>query len=611
MKTAYVKGNKYGSDYGSSPTNNKSKNTNNYNVGIYCRLSREDLRNGRSDISLSIINQQSMLADYADERGWNIYKTYSDDDVTGTTFNRPEFQVMMGDIESGYVNLVITTDLSRLGRNYIEAGRHRELFSEYGVRYIAIHDNHDSEKDDYNDISTPIKEIMNEMYAANISRKVRSTKKLMANQGKFANSRAPYGYLKSPENKHMLIIDEDVSHNVERIFELYLGGKTARAIADIFNGENIPTTNDYFYNKIGKPNPYLNHKNKWGSASVTGIIKNPAYYGAIANGKRELKSFKNKTAVIKPIEEWIIVENTHEPIISKEKWLEAQKLGRNNKRDTVRRSANGEVSLFAGIVKCAACGNNLVFNKRTLKSGLVKEFFVCSTYAQKGKDVCSMRNIDFNTVYTAVLASVQEYAVLADEDEYKLIGQILKSNDSYQTKNTARHEKAIRQSKNRVKEIDTILQNLYEDKISGEITSELFKRMSGKFGEEQTHLIQEIEKLQIELEEANNTNNDLSGWIARIKKCLEINTLTRAIAVELIDRIEVSEIYSIEDATNCTKDGIINDSKSGTKNLDISISFKFGLQPQKSSIAKPKSQSTKTIEPAKTPITGTPTSSIK
>lgn len=215
-----------------------------YQVGIYCRLSREDLKNGRKDVSLSIENQQAMLEAYADENEWVVYKSYIDDDVTGTTFQRPGFQAMMSDIENGKINCVITKDLSRMGRNYIEAGRHRELFNEYGVRYIAIQDNHDSFNDDYNNISTPIKEIMNEMYAADISRKVRSTKSLMAHQGKFSNSRSPHGYIKSPEDRHKLIIEENVSHVVHRIYELYLSGKTARAIADILNHENIPTANE-------------------------------------------------------------------------------------------------------------------------------------------------------------------------------------------------------------------------------------------------------------------------------------------------------------------------------------------------------------------------------
>ena len=289
-----------------------------YSVGIYCRLSREDLKNGRSDVSLSIDNQQSMLEEYVNEKGWIIYRVYIDDDVTGTTFKRPGFQAMMNDIEGGKINLVITKDLSRLGRNYIEAGRHRELFSEHGVRYIAIHDNHDSLNDDAYNISTPIKEIMNEMYAAEVSRKVRATKKLMANQGKFSNSRAPYGYVKDPTNKYMLVVDDKVSHNVVRIFELYLSGKTARSIADIFNRENITTANEYFYSTIGKPSPYKNNKNKWGSATIMGMIKNPAYYGAMANGKRKIASFKNHNVVYNDMDDWIIVDDTHEPLVSKE-----------------------------------------------------------------------------------------------------------------------------------------------------------------------------------------------------------------------------------------------------------------------------------------------------
>lgn len=540
-----------------------------YNVGIYCRLSREDLKNDKKDVSMSIQNQQSMLEAYANEKGWAVYNAYIDDDITGTTFNRPGFQKMMGDIESGLINCVITKDLSRLGRNYIEAGRHRELFNEYGVRYIAIHDNHDSLNDDYNNIATPIKEIMNEMYAADISRKTRSTKKLMANQGKFSNSRTPYGYLKSKEDKHVLAVDETVAHNVVRIFEMYLSGKTARSIADVFNHENILTANEYFYNTISKPNPYKNTKNKWGSATIMQIIKNPAYYGAMANGKRAVKSFKNKSIVRKDVDEWIIIENTHKPLISKELWLEAQQISKRNNKQTVRRSSNGEVSIFAGIIKCADCGGNLVFNRRVLKSG-TKEFFRCGTYTQKGKDVCPMHCVDYATLYKAVLASVQEYAVLAVEDEKKLINKILKTNDEFKNKNMQRYEKTIRESKNRIKEIDGLLQNLYEDKISGEVTADLFKRMSKKYGDEQVRLITDVEQLEAELNEYKRVEQDLTGWVNRVKECLTIDSLTRAIVVELIDRIEVSETYDMN----------------GEKFLDINISYKFSLknpnhEPQK------------------------------
>ena len=535
-----------------------------YNVGTYSRLSREDLKNGRGDASLSIVNQQSMLEDYVNEKGWSLYKAYTDDDVSGTSFRRPGFQAMMDDIESGSINCVVTKDLSRFGRNRIESALHRERFIELGVRFIAIYDNYDGldelDQNSSYDVATPIKEMVNEMYAAEVSRKVRHTKKLMASQGKFANSRAPYGYRKSPENKHVLVVDENVSHNIIRIYEMYLGGMTARAIADVFNREDIPTANEYYYSTIGKPSPFLNYKNKWGSATVMNIIGNPVYYGAIANGKRAIKSFKNKAFVRKPVEEWIIVEGMHDPVISKALWLEAQQVSKRNTKQTVRRSSNGEVSIFAGIIKCADCGGNLVFNRKVNKSS-TREFFRCSTYTQKGKDVCPMHNIDYDTLYQSVLAGIQEYAVLAVEDEKRLIDQIIKSNDEFKNKNLQRYEKNIREANNRIREIDGLLQNLYEDKVAGEITIDIFKRMSAKYREEQTRLIADVEQIEKELEECKRVEKDLTGWITRIKNCLTIDCLTRAIVVELIDRVEVSEVYSVD----------------GEKNLDIAISYRFGF----------------------------------
>ena len=532
-----------------------------YNVGIYCRLSREDLKSGKRDNSVSIENQQAMLIDHAEQKGWNVYKVYVDDDVTGTTFNRPGFREMMADIECGKINCVITKDLSRLGRNYIEAGRHRELFTEYGVRYIAIHDNHDSLDDDSYNISTPIKEIMNEMYAADVSRKVRSTKKLMAEQGKFSNSRAPYGYAKSREDKHILVVDEDVSQNVVRIFELYLSGMPARAIADVLNRDGIATPNEYFYSTIGKPNPYRNNKNAWGSASVMGILKNPAYYGAISNGKRAVTSFKNKRIVCKSFDDWIIVEETHEPLITKEQWEEVQRIGSKNKRETVRRSADGEVSIFAGIIKCADCNGNMIFNRKVKKS-CTDEFYRCGTYQQKGKNVCPPHRIDHDVLCEAVLTDIQQYAVLAVNDEKKLIDRILKANDAFKNKNISRYEKNIRESKNRIREIDGLLQSLFEEKIKGDVSVDIFKRMAAKYEDEQSKLITDVEQMEAELDECQRVQQDLTGWIARIKECLTIDSLTRAIAVELIERIEVSETYD----------------KDGEKNLDLEIFYRFGLK---------------------------------
>jgi hypothetical protein len=432
-----------------------------------------------------------------------------------------------------------------------------------GVRFIAIHDNYDG-LDEINqsnyDIATPIKELVNEMYAADVSRKVRNTKRLLGEQGKFANSRAPYGYLKSPEDKHVLIVDDNVSHIVIRIYEQHLSGMTARAIAELFNHEGIPTPNEYYYTSAGKPNPYKRNKNAWCSGTVMNILKNPAYYGAMVNGKRAVTSFKNKRVIVKAADDWIIVEGTHEPIITKDQWSEAQLIRKKNKLETVRRSANGEVSLFAGIVKCADCDGNLIFTRRVMKDH-VNEFYRCTTYNQKGKDVCPPHRIDHAVLYEAVLADIKEYAVLAVQDENALIDRILKSNDEFKNKNISRYERNIRESKNRIREIDGLIQSLLEEKISGNVSDVIFKRMTAKFETEQTKLITDVEQMEIELAECQRVQSDLTGWISRIRECLTITELTRPIVCELIERIEIHEVYDAD----------------GEKNIDMEIFYKFGL----------------------------------
>ena len=256
------------------------------------------------------------------------------------------------------------------------------------------------------------------MYAKDISRKVRSTKKLLAQEGKFANSRAPYGYKKSPEDKHKLVIDENASQIVEFIFSQYLKGETGRSIADKLNRKNIPTPNNYYYQSINKPNPYIKDKNKWSSGTIMGIIKNPAYYGAIANCKRTVKSFKNKNVVSLPKEQWVVVENMHQPIIPKEQWEAAQKINIDNKHEGLKRRCNGKMNIFSGLLKCADCGGNMIFNTKYYKS-YTKEYYRCSTYMSKGKMACTHHSIDYNIIYRAVMDDIKKYAALSEEDEEK------------------------------------------------------------------------------------------------------------------------------------------------------------------------------------------------
>lgn len=524
-----------------------------YNVGIYCRLSKDD---NNIDESASIQNQKTMLTNYCLEKGWNITAIYADDGFTGTNFDRPDFKQMIRDIKDGKINLVLTKDLSRLGRNYVLTGQYTEsFFPDHGVRFIAVNDNIDSINED-NDIA-PFKNILNEYYAKDISRKVRSTRNMLAQQGKFGNSRPPYGYIKSPDNKYQLIIDEAVADNVRRIFKMFIEGKSGRYIADIFNQEGIPTPNTYFYDCIVKKTNPKKQSSQWGSGSVMRILKNPAYKGDMAQCKRRNLSYKSKKTVNNSVENWVIVENTHEPIVSKKIWEEAQKIIQKNSR-TIRRSSSGEISLFSGIVKCADCGVNMTYNRKYYKS-YVKEYYRCGTYTNKGKTACSCHTIRQEYISQAVLSDLRQYAALAYENKPELIDRLISDTEKQNDKMIGDYEKQIKEKTYRKTKIVGLIKSLFEEKINGNLSEAIFKQMVSNYEKESLSLEKEISSLNIELDKRKKTENDISEWVEKVKECLTIHELTRELVVELIDCIEVSEVYTID----------------GEKHQDIKIIYRF------------------------------------
>ena len=316
-------------------------------VGNYLRLSRDD-GNCNAE-SMSIANQKQLLADYVRERGWDLVEGYIDDGFSGTTFERPAFKRMLQDIERGHIDCVITKDLSRLGRNYAKTGYYtEEYFLEHGVRYIAINDNVDTMKED-NDIA-PFKNILNEMYAKDISRKIRSAIAVNAKQGMFLGSKPPFGYTRCPTDKHKLIPDDEPAQIVKRIFAMFDAGDSGRHISEVLNNEGVLSPRAYYYDQIGRENP-LNESMTWNSNTVMQLLKNQVYIGNMAQGKRRVVSFKTKNRAIVPEEDWIIVENTHEALVGKDIWARVQKRIASGKSPRVTRS--GEISLFAGVARCA------------------------------------------------------------------------------------------------------------------------------------------------------------------------------------------------------------------------------------------------------------------
>jgi len=525
-----------------------------YDVGIYCRLSRDD-NNGSAE-SMSIANQRQMLLSYIQERGWNLQDIYVDDGYSGTTFERPNWKRLVLDIEAGKINLVITKDLSRLGRNYVMTGQYTDFFfPQHGVRYIAVNDGYDTMNTD-NDIA-PFKNVLNEMYAGDISKKVRSARRSSALQGKFMGSLPPFGYMKSPTNKHQLIPDEESAPIMRRIFKLFSQGDSARHIAGILNSENIPSPAVYYYSKQGKKHPNPKVSNTWGSATIMQLLKNEVYIGNMVQGKRKVSSFKTGLREFTSPDDWIVVENTHEPLIDREVWNAVQmRLKIERRRNKV--SHTGEVSLFSGIAKCADCGSAMNFNRKQQRG---KEYMLykCGRYANHGKSACSIHSISFEVLEETVLRDIQNNAILAAGNQKKLIRRLEKYGNREQEEKRLSLEKKLCGAHNRLSELDNLIRKLFEERYAGNVPDSIFKRLMSDYEKEQQNLQINVADFQSSLTLLESSACDVERWVDSISQYTQIETLTRSIVTELIDHINVYESYEIN----------------GEKHQDIEVNYKF------------------------------------
>jgi len=511
--------------------------TNNYDVGIYCRLSRDD-NNGSSE-SMSISNQREMLKAYVKDNGWSISAIYIDDGYSGTTFERPEFSRMIQDIEAGKINLVITKDLSRLGRNYVQTGQYTDFFfPRHGVRYIAVNDNHDSESDIDNDI-TPFKNILNEMYAKDISKKVKSARKTSAKQGKFMGSVTPFGYIKNPANKYQLIPDEEAAPIMQRIFKLFVDGNSARHIADILNRESVPSPAIYYYSKLGKQHPNPKVSNTWTSATISQLLTNEVYLGKMVQGKRAVTSFKTGERHFTEPSEWIIVEGTHEPLVDMETWEAVQKR-KAVKYQMTRICHTGEISLFAGLLKCADCGSALVFNMKNMR-GKMYMGYKCSRYVQHGKYICSIHSVSLELLEETILQDIQYNAKLAVSDHDRFIKRLMCLEKDEQEEKRLMLERKMRESQNRIKTVDGLGKKLFEDRYSGNVPDNIFKQLMSDYENERNELQNNIDYWKLELSKIKSADDNVSKWVGSISKYTEIQNITRPVLLELIDSITVSE----------------------------------------------------------------------
>lgn len=510
-----------------------------YNAGIYVRLSQEDMRAGES---LSIEHQKLILTKYVREQGWNLVDTYVDDGFSGTDFNRPSVQRLLSDAQTGRINLIICKDLSRFGRNYIEVGQYIDyIFPLHNIRFIALNDNVDTANRDSNAMEMmPVINLFNEWHASSTSKKIKAVNLANAKAGKYTCANAAYGYTKADDEKHTPIIDPEAAEVVRRIFKLRSQGMSPRAIGDQLNAENISIPSDYRCQKKGIVNTkYTRHL--WTQVQIRQILDNPIYLGKLAMMRVTSVSYKNHKKVRKDPSEWVVTEDTHEAIISQELWdkvREAEKAVSHGKRD-----GKGVTQPLSGMLFCPDCGYKMkaAGRKRTLKSGeLIREcYYNCSSYVLHGKELCSTHYISQKQIEAVIIADIRSMAELVVKDEQTARAAFLSKKEQQTSRQSKADIKKLNDSKHRLAELENLMQSVYEDKVMGKIPEHICVSFLEKYEAEQQELRAVIADLEERLSAEKQDREDVEEFIRRLKKYVDVQTLTRELGLELIEYVTV------------------------------------------------------------------------
>lgn len=507
-----------------------------FNVAFYIRLSREDGDNMESE---SITNQRDLLQMFLEKNEENLIyiNEYVDDGVSGSTFDRPSWKNLMADIDNGKVNTIITKDLSRMGRDYISMGEYIErIFPERGIRYIAINDDIDTFYETPGLEFLQFKLMFNDYYLKDTSKKVRKIVKAKKEKGQFLGWKAVYGYKKDPNDKHKLIVDEEVRPIVERMFNLVLEGKSPRQIANIFSMENIPTPSVYAnLNRGMKSTAY----ELWCPRTIEEMLINETYIGNLTQGRRKKLNYKSKKEVRTPKEEWIIIENTHEAIIDKEVFYTVQDLLKKNKNKV--NSQN--VELLSGFMFCKECGHAIGLNK---SSDGKRKYCVCTYYLSHSKfGLCTPHSNNYKKLESLVLENIKKMCEeYVDSSTFKNKVEEAKKKNDVRTKLQKELSILDRKINTNISYIDKV----YEDKLKGNIDIDMFNRLSLKYKEEIE--LWKNQRLEVE-KQLNNisneeTNKERQEILKKINEYLSFEKPNRNLLVNLIDKILISEDKTIE-----------------------------------------------------------------
>lgn len=502
---------------------NRKSESNQKIAALYCRLSLED---GGNAESMSISNQKLMLAEYAERNGMFRYEYYVDDGYTGRNFNRPAFQRMIADIEAGRVGCVITKDLSRLGRNYIEAGSYIEIFfPKHNVRYIAVTDGVDSLTRQEMDI-TPFKNILNDMYSRDISKKVLAGRMTRSRQGKFGGGQTPLGLMRDPKDRGHLIIDPETAPVIRRIYDLALDGMGCMKIAKQLMEEKVPIT------KIKHGTECDVNYYSWGGSRISSILRNPFYKGSHLVCRTHQKGIRSNTYDIIPREEWEVIDNCHEAIVTPQEWERVQQII-DRRPPIMQGNSCPFYNLFHGLVYCATCGKSMqVRYEKVGRTGknrftgeerepIDKAYYICQTYNRLGKNACTSHKIEARDLYNLVLNDIQELAAMALKDADTFYQRLSRRMEHRYLADISEVKKELAQLEVRNKEIDDMFFSLYSDKSKGILSEQRFMKLTSTLETEQEQNQCRMQELTQMMRQTDGQENDVRNFIGEIPQITE------------------------------------------------------------------------------------------
>ena len=518
----------------------------NHNFGtaaLYCRLSRDDNMDSESN---SIQNQKKILQKAAKDKGYTDTIYFVDDGITGTTMKRPGFQKMITAIEAGYISAVFVKDLSRLGRNYIEVGRlTEEFFPQYDVRLVAVSDGVDSDEGD-NEF-TPFRNIMNEWYAKDISKKRKIINKMKGTAG-IPLSQPPYGYIKNPDDPQFWVIDPEAADVVRRIYDMALEGYGLAEIANALGADGIVNPTYYWrskgVNRSGSKSTL--EPTKWGHTTIKKILTLQEYCGDVINFKSYSKSYKMKRRIENPEENRAIFLNVHEPIIDRATWekVQAMQKGTRRKKPTVTQ----EPSVFSGRLKCPECGGNLNFHFNQKNHDI--KYFSCQNHNSGLRKCSATHYIRLDFLEQVVLYEVNRLTAFAYEYEHDFVKAMLGRSAKVAENDRTRKQRELNALLTRDKELDMLFERLYEDNVAGKIDDARFAKMSKRYEQEQGENAGKIKALRLELKKVEGQQMDMEDFLQMVRRYTHVTKITRRMVSELIDHIDVYHAEKQDGVTN-------------------------------------------------------------